>query len=206
MGNYSFKWCLKKPKPTKCTQKPPTVFHEQVCFLSFYPVTWWKLWFGFLFLTEMLVFDTLLLYKLTKAAHCNEVMESQGMKMKHGISYFSIVISPCFQGISEAVLLRGGCYLFTFLFQYPASYPDAKAVVCVPVLLIFMWWEVFSSGTFLLLPQVLGTAAWVLLLQSQFIPQFKIWCGNKRCPWFQLWFGFNLSLSTKKRFSAPFIK
>lgn len=119
MGNYSFKWCLKKPKPTKRTQKPPTVFHEQVCFLSFYPVTWWKLWFGFLFLTEMLVFDTLLLYKLTKAAHCNEVMESQGMKMKHRISYFSIVISPCFQGISEAVLLGGGV-LFVY-FPLPVS-------------------------------------------------------------------------------------
>lgn len=126
MGNYSFKWCLKKPKPTKRTQKPLTVFHEQVCFLSFCPVTWWKLWFGFLFLTEMLVFDTLLLYKLTKAAHCNEVMESQGMKMKHGISYFSIVISPCFQGISGAVLLGGRgviCLLSSSSIQLPTLMP-----------------------------------------------------------------------------------
>lgn len=147
---------------------------------------------SFSFSDEVLLFEMLLLYKLTKAAYCNEIMEPQGVVTRHGIGYFSIVTSPCSQGVPEGVILWE-VYLFPFLFQYSASYPHAKVVVFVPVLFIFIRWEVFSSRIFLFLPQVLGTTAWTLLLQSQYIPQLKIWCVNKRCPWFQFWFGFDLS-------------
>lgn len=71
-------------------------------------------------------------------------------------------------------LYFGKVYLFPFLFQDSASHPDAKVVVFVPVFYPFMRWEVFSSGIFLLLPQVLGSTARIHLLQSQFIPQLKI--------------------------------
>lgn len=73
------------------------------------------------------------------------------MVTRHGIIYFSIVTS-CFQGVSEAVIL-GEVYLFPFLSQDSASYPDTKVVVFVPVFITFMR---YPSGIFLLLSQVLG--------------------------------------------------
>lgn len=72
----------------------------------------------------MLLFDNLLLYKLTKGAHCNEIVEQQGVVTRHGISSFSIGTSPCFQGVSEAVFWEGFiCFLSSSRIQIPTLMP-----------------------------------------------------------------------------------
>lgn len=150
----------------------------------------------------MLQFDILLLCKLRKTGHCNEIMEPQGVVRTYRISCFSIVTSPCFQGISEAVIL-GGFPLFPFLFQYSTSSPDVQVVVFAPGLFIFMRWEVFSSGIFLLLPQVLGE---FFSFSHSLSHDLKYDVLIKSVLDSNSGLASSLSLSTKKKISAPFIK
>lgn len=157
---------------------------------------------GFLFSTEKVLFGIFLPCKLTKAGHCNEIMEPWGVVRRHRISCFSILTSPCFQGMSGAVIL-GGVSLFPFLFQCSASSPDAQVVVFAPGLFIFTRWEVFSPGIFLLLPQVLGE---FFSFSHSLSHDLKYDVLIKGVLESSSGLASSLSLSTKKKNSAPFVK